>query len=68
MRFIRIDFACIAKEVFIITKSIVISNINASIVNLNLVSTKAKVIIALVFSLKTFFIYNFVKMSKLTTK
>jgi hypothetical protein len=65
---IRVDFACIAKEAFITTKNIVISNVNDSIVNLDLVSTKAKAIIALTSSLKTFFTYNFVKMLKSTAR
>jgi len=68
IKFIRIDFARIAKEVFIITKSIVISNVDISIIDLDLVNIKAKVAIVLTSSLKTFFIYNFVKISKPTTR
>jgi len=68
IKFIRIDFARIAKEAFIIAKSVVVNNVNASIVNLDLISTKAKIVIALISSLKTFFTYNLVKMSKSTTK
>ena len=68
MKFIKIDFARIAKEAFIIAKSVVINDVNALIINLDLISTKAKVVIAFTFSLKTFFTYNFVKMSKLITR
>ncbi len=68
IKFIKIDFACITKEAFMIVKSVVISNINTSIINLDLVNTKAKTIIVLIFNLKTFFIYNFVKILKLTTR
>jgi hypothetical protein len=68
MKFIRIDFARIAKEAFIIAKSVAINNVDALIVNLDLVNTKAKVVIALTSSLKTFFIHNLVKMLKSTIR
>jgi len=68
MKFIRVDFARIAKEAFMIAKSVVISDIDALIINLDLVNTKAKVVIALISSLKTFFIYNLVKMLKSTIR
>jgi hypothetical protein len=68
IKFIKIDFVRIAKEAFITPKMVIISDADASIINLNLISTKAKVIIALTFSLKTFFIHDFMKMSKLTIR
>ncbi len=68
IKFIRVDFVRIAKEAFMIAKSVVVSDVNASIVNLDLMSTKTKAIIALISNLKTFFIYDFVKMSKSTIR
>ncbi len=68
IKFIKVDFARIAKEAFITTKSVVVNDVNASIINLDSISTKAKAIIALTFSLKAFFTYNFVKMSKSTIR
>ncbi len=68
IKFIRVDFARIAKEAFMIAKSVAISDVDALIINLDLVNTKAKVVIALISSLKTFFIHNLVKMLKSTIR
>ncbi len=43
IKFIKVDFIRIAKEIFIITKNVVISDVDALIVNLDLINTKAKV-------------------------
>jgi len=68
IKFNKIDFARIAKEAFIVVKNVVVSDVEASIVDLDLVNTKAKVVIVLISSLKTLFIYNFVEMLKLTIR
>jgi len=68
IKFNRVDFARIAKEAFTIAKNVVVNNEKALIVNLDLVDTKAKAVIALTSSLKTFFTYNLVEISKSTTR
>ncbi len=68
MKFVKVDSTCITKEAFIITKNVIISDVNASIVNLDSINTKTKIVIALTSNLKTFFTYNLVKMSKSTIR
>lgn len=71
VKFIKIDFARITKDIFInkiatfiIAKNFVVNDVDALIVDLNSIDTNAKVVKALISSLKTFFIQDFVTILK----